>query len=118
MAQLLLPYTTCTPPRTEGATADTEGYSAAIALASSSVSVATAPEPSRTPLLLRLPGSTTIRLLPILWICAWIRAVAPVPTPTMAITAATPITMQSIVRAERVLFTFNARNAIFTLATS
>jgi hypothetical protein len=36
----------------------------------------------------------------------------------MAITAATPITMQSIVRAERVLFTFNARNAIFTLATS
>ncbi len=47
-----------------------------------------------------------------LWICAWILAVAPAPTPTMAITAATPMMMPSIVNPERVRFTFSARRAI------
>jgi hypothetical protein len=66
---------------------------------------ATPPDPSRTPLLLMLPGKTMIRLLPMLWICAWIRSVAPAPTPTMAMTAATPMMMPSIVSADRVRFT-------------
>jgi hypothetical protein len=101
-----------------GAVSRTDGHSAAMALASSCVSVATAPEPSRTPLLLMLPGSTMIRLLPILWICAWIRAVAPAPTPTMAITAATPMMMPSMVSAERMRFTFSARSAIRMLPRS
>ena len=38
----------------------------AIAFASSCVSVATPPDPSRTPLLLMLPGKTMIKLLPML----------------------------------------------------
>ena len=53
-----------------------------------------------------------------LWICSWIRSVAPAPTPTMAITAATPMMMPSIVSAERMRFTFSARSAIRTLVTS
>ena len=52
-----------------------------------------------------LPGSTMIRLLPMLWICSCIRAVAPAPTPTIAMTAATPMMMPSMVSAERVRFT-------------
>src|SRR5215471_15472260 len=86
-------------------------------LASSCVKLATAPEPSRTPLLLTLPGNTIIRLLPMLRICSCIRSVAPDPTPTIAITAATPMMMPSIVSAERMRFTFSARSAIRLLAT-
>ena len=49
-----------------GAVKATDGHSSAIAFASSVVSVATPPDPSRTPLLLMLPGKTMIRLLPML----------------------------------------------------
>ena len=70
MAQLLLPYITCAPPRTVGATTATAGHSAAIALASSSVSVTPAPLPRRMPLVVMLPGSTMITLLPMLGICS------------------------------------------------
>src|ERR1051326_7103742 len=45
------------------------------------------------------------------------RSVAPEPTPTMAITAATPMMMPSMVSADRIRFTFNARSAIRLLAT-
>ena len=65
-----------------------------------------------------LPGRTMIRLLPMLWICCCIRAVAPAPTPTIAITAATPMMMPSMVSAERALFTLRARSAILTLERS
>src|SRR5262245_50404764 len=58
-----------------------------------------------------------IRLLPMLRICSCIRSVAPDPTPTIAITAATPMMMPSIVSAERMRFTFSARSAIRLLAT-
>src|SRR5215468_10543893 len=44
------------------------------------------------------------------------RAVAPEPTATMAITAATPMIMPSMVKAERMRFTFRARSAIRLLA--
>jgi len=42
-----------------------------------------------------------IRLLPMLWICSLIRAVAPEPTATMAMTAATPMMIPSMVKADR-----------------
>ena len=51
-------------------------------------------------------------LLPILAICCWIRCVAPDPMATVAITEATPITIPSMVSAERSLFILNARNAM------
>ena len=70
VAQLLLPNITCAAPRTVGATSATAGHSAMIALPSSSVSVTPAPLPSRMPLVVRLPDSTMIRLLPILCICS------------------------------------------------
>src|SRR5262245_9929522 len=78
--QPALPIDALPISRTDGAARATAGRSRAIAFASSSVSVATPPEPSRTPLFVMLPGRTMIRLLPMLWICCWIRSVAPEPT--------------------------------------
>ena len=63
-----------------------------------------------------LPESTTIRLLPMEAICSLMRSCAPDPTATMAITAATPMMMPSMVSAERILLMRSARKAIFTLA--
>ena len=59
-----------------------------------------------------LPGITIMMLLPILAICCWMRCVAPEPIATVAMTEATPITIPSMVSAERSLFIFSARNAI------
>ncbi len=70
VAQLLFPFITWALPRTTGATAATAGHSAAMALASSSVSVTPAPLPSRIPLDVMLPGLIMIRLLPMAWICS------------------------------------------------
>jgi len=50
-----------------------------------------------------------IRFDPRLWICSATRAWAPAPMPTIAMTAATPMMMPSIVRALRSLFTRRAR---------
>ena len=44
------------------------------------------------------------------------RSCAPEPTATIAITAATPMMIPSIVSADRILFTRSARSAIFMLA--
>src|SRR5258706_16270003 len=46
------------------------------------------------------------------------RAVAPEPTATIAMTAATPMMIPSIVSAERILFAFRASKAIRTVASS
>ena len=70
----------------------------------------------RMPELVMLPESTTIRLLPMEAICSLMRSCAPEPTATMAITAATPMMMPSMVSAERILLMRSARRAIFTLA--
>ena len=56
-----------------------------------------------------------IRFEPRLWICSATRACAPAPTPTIAITAPTPMMMPSIVSALRSLLTRSARIAIRTL---
>src|SRR4029077_4089144 len=62
------------------------------------------------------PESTMIMLEPRLWICSATRAWAPEPPATMVMTAPTPITMPSMVRALRSLLTRRARTAIRALA--
>ncbi len=114
--QLVFPNTTWAVPRTVGVARATAGQSAAIAFASSSDRVWTEPVPSRIPPLVTLPDRTMMMLLPMLRICSSIRAVAPDPTATIAITAATPMMIPSMVRADRSLLTLSALNAILTLA--
>ena len=59
-----------------------------------------------------LPESTMMRFEPRLWICSATRACAPDPTPTIAITAPTPMMMPSIVKKARSLFLASARSAM------
>ena len=80
--------------------------------ASDSEIVTALPVPMRNPELVRLPGRTMIVLLPMLAICCWMRCFAPEPMAAVAITAATPITMPSMVSAERSLLTCSARKAM------
>jgi len=47
--------------------------------------------------------------------CLAISPLAPVPTASIAITAVTPIIIPSMVRADRILFTRNARNDILNV---
>src|SRR5262245_50094767 len=89
-----------------------------MAQASSSVIVCWLPDPRRTPLDVTDPDSTTIMLDPRLWICSDTRAWAPAPTATMVITAPTPMTMPSMVRALRSLLTRSARIAMRVVAHS
>src|ERR1700693_2085376 len=112
VAQLLFPLTTWAPPRTYGAASATSGHCAGMSFASASDSVTALPVPSRTPDLLVLPGVMMMMLLPMLAIWSWMRCVAPEPIDTVAITLATPITMPSMVSAERSLFIVRARNAM------
>ena len=67
------------------------------------------------PLAVVEPGRTMIRLLPTEAICSDILLLAPRPTASMVITAATPMMMPSMVSAERILLTRRARNEIFTV---
>ncbi len=69
----------------------------------------------RIPELVRLPESTMITLLPMEAICCRIRSSAPEPTATMAITAATPMMIPSIVSAERSLLIRSASKAMLML---
>src|ERR1035437_8708602 len=108
VAQLLFPLITWAPPRTYGAARATSGHCAGISLASASDKVTALPVPSRTPELLVLPGVMMMILLPMLAIWSWIRWVAPEPIATVAITLATPITILSIVSADRSLFMVSA----------
>ena len=89
-----------------------------MARASSSVSVSALPVPMRMPELVMLPERTMIMLLPMEAICCWMRACAPEPMATIAITAATPMMMPSMVSAERILLMRSAPNAICMLALS
>src|ERR1035441_6012428 len=69
------------------------------------------PMPDRTPLKRIVPGSTTRRFVPRLSSCALRAARAPSPTASMAIRAATPMKMPSIVSAERSLLRLMPRPA-------
>jgi hypothetical protein len=62
--QLRLPNTTCAVPRVDGAATWTAPTSRWIAYASSSVMVCWLPVPTRIPLDVTLPDSTTIRFEP------------------------------------------------------
>jgi hypothetical protein len=83
-----------------------------MASASPNVRVGWVPAPILTPPEVVEPGRTIRRLLPMLAICSEILLLAPVPTASIVMTAPTPIMIPSIVRAERILFTFNALNDI------
>ena len=74
-----------------------------MALASAIVRVGVPPKPDRKPPEVVLPGRTRMRLEPMEAIWEAIRSFAPDPIATMAITAATPMIIPSIVRAERSL---------------
>src|SRR5437899_7207758 len=63
------------------------------------------------PLDVVLPEKIKITFSPRLAICASTCAVAPLPMPTMAITAPTPMMIPSAVSTERILFRRNARYA-------
>ena len=94
-----------------GAATTTPSISSAMARASSSVSVCAAPMPSRTPLAVVEPGSTRIRFEPRFFSWSRTRSCAPAPIEIIAITAATPMIMPSIVSAVRSLFTRSAFSA-------
>src|SRR5260370_11425703 len=89
-----------------------------MASASSSLRLGAEPLPSRTLFMVALPGLMPIRLAPRLRIWAAMRASAPLPTATIPTTAATPMTMPSMVRALRIRWARRDRNAPFTLAAS
>ena len=97
--QLLLPAMICAPLRTSGLTATTPGTSLSIARASSTVSVPAPPKPVKTPPRLMLPEKTWMTFWPRAAMRAWTWALAPLPMPTMAMTAPTPMMMPSMVRA-------------------
>src|ERR1035441_10379723 len=114
VAQLLFPLTTWAEPRTYGAANATSEHCAGMSVASAWDNVTALPVPSRTPELLVLPGVMMMMLLPMLAIWSWMRWVAPEPIATVAMTLATPITMPSMVSADRSLFVVSAPKAMWT----
>jgi hypothetical protein len=78
--------------------------------------VGTVPDPIRSPPLVELPDRTIRRFEPILAMCSVIWAFAPEPTAIMAMTALTPMIIPRVVKAERILLTMRAPNAIRRLA--
>ena len=113
--QLAEPYTTCALPGSVGAAASTPG-SSAIAVASSSVSVGALPLPMRNPPCAAEPDSTMNRLLPIEAIDRLTESSTPRPIASIRITAATPMTMPSIVSAARMRLAAIAANASRSIA--
>src|SRR5215813_3494017 len=115
--QFMLPATSCERAFTFGVTIETLGTSRLIASRSSTVNVLVpvSPVPLRTPPTFWAPALRKSRLVPMLSICACTEAEAPWPMLTIAITAATPMIIPSIVNAARILFRTSARNATFTI---
>src|SRR3972149_8148201 len=68
------------------------------------------PQPLRAPPWVRAPGKIMMRLLPKAEMLASTAALAPWPMLTMAMTAATPIIIPSMVRRARILFLPKERN--------
>ncbi len=98
-----------------GAAASTPGTCALIAATSRASKARTsAREPPGPP----CPGRAKSRLLPRLPSSSVTRAVAPLPIVTMAITAATPMTMPSTVRKERTALRVIAMTASFRVSAS
>ena len=110
VCQLFAPATTCVRSVTDGETAATFG-SCAIASPSAGVRVDAPPKPVRAPVCVTLPGCTTIRFEPRLLMLCCTDVRAPTPIATVTITAATPMTMPSMVSSERALLRTSAANA-------
>ena len=96
---------------TPGETPRTPLTRAAMAAASSSVRVVTAPCPMRTPPTLAEPAETVITSVPRLATRCSIEALAPSPSAIITITAPTPMMMPSEVSADRSLLRVMASNA-------
>ena len=107
-----LPKTTCVRARTIGATARTAGHSRRIASASCGVRVMMLPLPNVTPPLDAVPGCTSRLFAPMLAMIFLIAVDDPWPISIMVMTAPTPITMPSMVRAERMTLRRRACTAI------
>ena len=75
------------------------------------------PHPLRTPPAEKLPEKTRMTFCPRLAICASTCDFAPLPMPTMAMTAPTPMMMPSAVSVERSLLRRNARKAMRSVAS-
>ena len=71
--------------------------------ASTTVRVDALPAPARTPPAVVAPGWTTTMFVPKLSNCFCTAALAPSPTATMAMSAATPMNTPNMVKAERSL---------------
>src|SRR6266436_8085654 len=109
--QFWFPAATCVVETTSSLTPITPGTSRRIASASSIFNVPAPPQPVRIPLEVVLPEKTKITFCPRLAICASTCAFAPLPIPTMAMTAPTPMMIPRAVSTERILFRRNARYA-------
>ena len=80
---------------------------------SSGVRVMTLPPPKLMPPLAAAPGMTMRLLAPMLAMVFWMTAEAPLPISIMAMTAATPMMMPSVVRPARMGLRRRARRAVF-----
>src|SRR5450759_5512937 len=112
VAQLSLPKTTCELVLLPGAAALTAGHSLRMAIISAYTRVLVAPQPMWVPPRVTVPEPTNRMFEPIAAICCCTCCWAPCPTPTIAMTAPTPIMMPSMVRLERILLRARARTAI------
>ena len=93
----------------------TAGDSFGIASASWGVSVMTLPPPKLTPPLEAVPGRIIRLLAPMLAMVAWMALEEPWPISIMAMTAATPMTMPSVVRAARMTLRRRPCRAVRTI---
>src|SRR5207247_551380 len=109
--QFWFPAATCVVETTSSLTPATPGHSRRIAAASSIFKVPAPPQPVRMPLEVVLPEKIRMTFCPRLAICASTCALAPLPIPTIAITAPTPMIIPSAVSTERILFRRSARKA-------
>ena len=115
VVQLLAPATTDSELEVLGATAAMSGATTgeARACASAWVSVEADPNPPRRPVVLVvLPGEMINRLVPRASTCAVTCCWAPMPSPTVKITAAIPIRIPSTVSAERIRWVRIASRAV------
>src|SRR5262249_40834193 len=110
--QFLLPRTTWRRAKTIGERLSTDGHSRRIASASSLVSVLTLPLPRLAALRDAAPAWTTMLSPPVLLSISRIAVHAPWPISAIAISDATPITMPSVVSADRREFLRSDRRAV------
>ena len=111
MDQFWLPAMIWAVPETVGLIAATPATCSPIASLSSALSVVWVPAPPRMPLLAVLPDWIVRTFVPRfeIWEVTW--AVDPWPSPTITMTATTPITMPRVVRTLRLLFARSASRA-------